>query len=139
MKHERGLFELYDDDPERAERIVCGSRRNFLKRSTAAAAILGAPMIFARNLAPGLMPVALAETAGLTLTTIPGKDPMIVLNDRPLNAEPLAHQLDDAVTPAKRMFVRNNGIVPLPTDPGAWRLTVTGEAATRDFTFSIED
>ncbi len=139
MKHERGLFELYDDDPERAEQILFGSRRNFLKFSTAAAAVFGAPMIFARNLPPGLMPISLAEAGALTLTTIPGKEPMIVLNDRPLNAEPLAHQLDDAVTPATRMFVRNNGIVPSLSDPDAWRLTITGEAAARELTFSIED
>lgn len=139
MKYERGLFELYNDDPERAERLLFGSRRNFLKLSAAVAAAIGAPMVFARNLPHGLMPIALAEAGTLTLTAIPGKEAMIVLNDRPLNAEPLAHQLDDEVTPATAMFVRNNGIVPTPGDPEGWRLTIVGEAAAREVTFSIKD
>lgn len=37
---------------------------------------------------------------------------MIVLNDKPWNIEAQAHLLDDKITPASSMFIRNNGLVP---------------------------
>ena len=41
-----------------------------------------------------------------------GKNGLILMNDRPLNAETPAHLLDDDVTPYEHFFVRNNGLVP---------------------------
>ncbi len=58
----------------------------------------------------GLIPAALAATD--EPFEIPGKDGLIVLNDRPLNAETPPHLLDDDIKPANRFFVRNNGIRP---------------------------
>ena len=50
-----------------------------------------------------MFPAALAETAnGLVLE---GKDGLVILGDRPINAETPAHLLDDDVTPAPRHFV----------------------------------
>ena len=37
---------------------------------------------------------------------------VIVLNDKPWNIEAQAHLLDDKITPASSMFIRNNGLVP---------------------------
>ncbi|MGH6903438.1 MAG: sulfite oxidase, partial [Geminicoccaceae bacterium] len=56
-----------------------------------------------------------------------GKDGLIVLNDRPVNAETPAHLLDDPVTPTARHFIRNNGNPPEEIDATTWRLVVDGE------------
>ena len=40
------------------------------------------------------------------------------------------HLLDDAVTPAPRMFVRNNGLPPISVDADNWRLRIDGEVET---------
>ena len=66
----------------------------------------------------------------------PGKRSMglIVLNDRPVNAETPAHLLDDRVTPASRLFVRNNGVPVIylngsaDTEPTFGALCATGTA-----------
>jgi DMSO/TMAO reductase YedYZ molybdopterin-dependent catalytic subunit len=62
-----------------------------------------------------------------------GKDGLTILNERPVNAETPAHLLDDNVTPASRLFVRNNGMVPeqaFTMDASNWMLTVDGEVDT---------
>ena len=76
----------------------------------------------------------LASTAPL-----PDKPGLRVLNDRPLNVETPAHLLDDDVTPADRLFVRNNGVPPPQADRAAWRLRVDGEACVAPATFSIAE
>lgn len=65
--------------------------------------------------------------------SIPGKPGLRILSERPLNAETPAHLLDDAVTPASRMFVRNNGVPPdtADIDPLDWSLELAGEACVR--------
>ena len=130
-KIERGLHELYQDDPQRADAVVFGrrtplGRRGFLKGAGLAAvtASLGAALPFGRLFPSGLIPAALAADGDLVIA---GKDGLIVLNDRPLNAETPPHLLDDDVTPNARYFVRNNGIPPETVDPDAWTLTVDGE------------
>lgn len=134
---ERGLSELMAD-PERASAELW-SRRGFLGAGTMT--LLGGGLRlavpFARFLPAGLVPVALADTpADRLLAEKPG---LRLLNDRPLNAETPAHLLDDDVTPAERLFVRNNGLPPVDPDPAAWRLTVTGESVPQPLTFSIAD
>jgi DMSO/TMAO reductase YedYZ molybdopterin-dependent catalytic subunit len=132
----RGLHELYRQDPERADRLLRGrgsdpiSRRGFLKNSglLAMSGALSAAIPFSRWMPSGLIPAALADT------TLPfelrGKDArLIVLNDRPVNAETPPDLLDDPVTPASRMFVRNNGLPPADVDIATWQLSVGGESA----------
>jgi DMSO/TMAO reductase YedYZ molybdopterin-dependent catalytic subunit len=123
------LFELYAEDPERADQIVFGrepepDRRGFLKGAGLATmgALLGAAIPFHRNMPSGFIPEALAAKA----FKITGKDGLSVLNDRPVNAETPAHLLNDAVTPTSRHFVRNNGIPPENMNPDGWSLTVDG-------------
>ncbi len=134
FKKERGLRELYQKDPEQAEAEILGlgnaiSRRNFFKKGgSVLAMMLGAQIPFLGNLPKGFLPVALADTT--EPFEIPGKNGLVVLNDRPLNAETPAHLLDDEVTPADRHFVRNNGLPPdlsNPADIAGWTLTVDGE------------
>ena len=130
MKRERGVHELFEQDPHRAEwelfgRIAQGNRRGFLKGAGLAtmASLLGAAIPFHRNMPAGFIPVALAQSN----MPIPGKDGLTVLNDRPLNAETPPHLLDDEVTPVSRHFIRDNGMPPKNTDGDSWMLTVDGE------------
>ena len=146
-KKERGICELYAEDPERADAIAFGrraysDRRGFLRGAglAAVAAALGAKMPFHRNFPAGLIPSALAdEPAGAVL--FEGKDGLVVLSDKPINLETPAHLLDDDVTPNARHFVRDNGIAPemaQKMDATGWTLTVDGEVE-RPLTLSLED
>lgn len=111
------------------------SRRRFIKSSTAFSALLGADIVFQKYLPPGLLPIALAETQ-----TIPGKDPeLVILNDRPLNAETPAHLLDDKVTPASRLFVRNNGLPPESPDATNWTLEIAGESVAKPRIWTLQE
>jgi DMSO/TMAO reductase YedYZ molybdopterin-dependent catalytic subunit len=144
-KRKRGIHELYGADPVEADRLVWGrrsdplTRRGFLNRGGLAAmsAVLGASIPFAHRMPQGLIPAALAQTP--EPFAIPGKAGLVVLNDRPINAETPAHLLDDPVTPARRLFVRNNGYPPVQSqiDPDAWTLQIDGESAQRAVTLSI--
>lgn len=141
----RGIHELYRDDPERADDLVWGrkpdpiSRRGFLTKGSlvAMSTAIGASIPFAHLMPSGLIPAALAQSDAPF--EIPGKEGLVVLNDRPLNAETPAHLLDDRVTPAKHLFVRNNGIPPVTTgiDVDAWELTFGGESIAEEVTLTI--
>jgi DMSO/TMAO reductase YedYZ molybdopterin-dependent catalytic subunit len=143
----RGIHELYNADPIAADEIVWGrktdpvTRRGFLTRGgiVAMSAALGASIPFAKFMPGGLIPAALAQTD--EPFEIPGKEGLIVLNDRPVNAETPAHLLDDRVTPGKHLFVRNNGRPPALSDidPAAWTLEIGGESAERNLTLSIAE
>lgn len=139
-KLERGLFELYRDDPERADALVFGrkvgpSRRGFLQGAGLAAmgAAVGAHIPFARDMPGGLIPAAFAQdkaaaAAGPQPLKIPGKAAITLLQEKPLVAETPEHLLDDDVTPNDKFYVRNNGIPPEPpADPKAWKITIDGE------------
>jgi len=143
----RGIHELYKSDPVAADATLWGrkidpiTRRGFLTKSSlvAMSAAVGASIPFAHLMPGGLIPAALAQTD--TPFEIPGKEGLIILNDRPVNAETPAHLLDDNITPAKHLFVRNNGIPPIATDidPNTWELQIGGESVARELTFTIAD
>jgi DMSO/TMAO reductase YedYZ molybdopterin-dependent catalytic subunit len=133
-KPERGLFELYRDDPERADALVFG-RRGLLKGASLAAmgAALGAAIPFAARMPSGLVPAALAQApaAAPKMLSMPGKAGIVILQDRPLVCETPEHMLDDEVTPNDRFFIRNNGGIPdVAADPKAWKIKVDGEVNT---------
>lgn len=141
----RGIHELYRADPIRADELVFGrksdpiSRRGFLTRGglVAMSTAIGASIPFADLMPAGLIPAAFAQATEPFV--IKGKENLIVLNDRPVNAETPAHLLDDDVTPAKYLFVRNNGTPPVTDkiDPDAWELEIGGESALQSVTLSI--
>jgi DMSO/TMAO reductase YedYZ molybdopterin-dependent catalytic subunit len=143
----RGIHELYKTDPIAADEMIWGrkadpvSRRGFLTKGglVAMSAAVGASIPFAEFMPGGLIPAALAQT--VEPFEIPGKEGLIVLNDRPVNAETPAHLLDDRVTPGKHLFVRNNGRPPAMADidPAAWALEIGGESAARQVTLSIDE
>jgi len=130
---ERSYLELHRDDPERADALAWGRRGTL--RGTALASMgvaLGAAIPFHASMPAGLLPAALAQPADAPATLrMDGKAPLILLGDRPLVAETPETMLDEPVTSAARMFVRNNGQLPAPATEGlAWRLTVDGEVNT---------
>ncbi len=133
---ERGLSQLLED-PEYAAELL--SRRGFLSGGVGfgLASLLRTTIPLARVLPAGLIPIALAESErGSVLVDKPG---LRLLNDRPVNAETPAHLLDDEVTPAARLFVRNNGIPPADVRPQHWTLSIAGESCHTPKTFSIAE
>ena len=142
-----GIHELYGEDAIGADRLLWGrvahpiTRRGFLRGSGLAAmsGALGAAIPFAQWMPGGLIPAAYAQTADPF--TIPGKAGLRVLNDRPLNAETPAHLLDDEVTPAEALFVRNNGTPPVTEslDPLEWVVEVAGESCIRPRRFTLRE
>lgn len=140
-----GIHALYAENPEAADWRLWGrradplTRRGFLGGAgyVAMAGALGGAIPFGALMPAGLIPAALAQAPAAF--EIPGKDGLMVLNDRPLNAETPAWLLDEDVTPASRLFVRNNGIPPQDVDEAAWRLEVGGEACLRPGSFSLAD
>lgn len=143
----RGIHELYAEDPAHADKRLWDrevdplTRRGFLKRSSllAMAAAVGGSIPFADKMPGGLIPAAFAQSD--EPFTIEGKEGLVVLNDRPVNAETPPHLLDDDITPAKHMFVRNNGLPPEQDsiDVDAWELEVEGESCTNPTTFTIAE
>ena len=147
MKKTRGIHNLYAKDEIQADEIAWGrktdplSRRGFLRNSglIAMTSALGASIPFAKYMPAGLIPAAFSQSNDLF--NLLGKDGLTLLNDRPINAETPAHLLDDKVTPASRLFVRNNGIQPgiEELDPNNWTLTIAGEACAKKRTLSLKE
>lgn len=138
------LNQLYKTSPTEADKLLWGntrthSRRGFLSKGAVATmgAALGMSIPFSKNMPAGLIPAAFA--AANAPEQIEGKDGLIVLNDRPVNAETPAHLLNDDVTPNNRVFVRNNGIPPSNINPDTWRLEIGGESCARATTFTIAE
>ena len=92
------------------------NRRTFIKKGLLAAysSALGMNIVFGHTMPVDYKPVLLGQKPASRPS---GKHPgMVVLNDRPWNVEAQAHLLDDKITPADKMFIRNNGQVPRNMD-----------------------
>ncbi len=135
-KKEIGIHEAYAKDPIKADLELFDresdpiTRRGFLKKSSLLTmmAVVGSNIPFADKMPSGLIPAALAnETESFA---IEGKEGLIYLNDRPVNAETPPHLLDDDITPSKHLFIRNNGQAPMNTDPSGWQLKITADEGT---------
>lgn len=113
------------------------SRRKFLIGGSAFSVALGMPIPFEKHLPRGVVPVALAQGNAVS---VPGREELTLLSERPLNAETPAHFLDDKVTPAHRMFIRNNGVPPdvSSVNDETWVLQIDGEIETPT-TFTIAE
>ncbi|NHE55732.1 sulfite oxidase [Cyclobacterium plantarum] len=114
------------------------NRRNFIRKTSLGSlgALLGAKIVYA--LPEGYLPLALHQEND------PGKlfgkhEEMVVLNDQPWNVEAQAHLLDEPVTPADKMFIRNNGIIPEDVDVNSWTLTIKGESSSQEKTYSLQE
>lgn len=116
------------------------SRRKFITQATLASlgAALGANVVFGNRLPKGWLPVLMEDNPGEF--PIPGKHKdLIILNDKPWNIETPAHLLDDKITPADKLFVRNNGLPPTDIDASSWTLTIEGEAVEKPVTLSLQE
>ncbi|MEQ1752122.1 MAG: sulfite oxidase [Prosthecobacter sp.] len=117
------------------------NRRGFLNRLGLASltAAIGAEIVFADKMPSGLIPAAFAQ--GSESLSIPGKEGLSIFNNRPMVAETPAHLLDDEVTPAKHLFVRNNGLSPAPDllDPSKWTLEIAGESCAKPVTLTLKE
>jgi DMSO/TMAO reductase YedYZ molybdopterin-dependent catalytic subunit len=145
-RKERGLQELYHQDPEAADYHIWGretpanSRRGFLKKGSLLlmSSVLGAPIAFARHVPRGWVPAALLENNAPF--PIPGKhEGLTILNNRPWNVETPPHLLDPNITPANVLFIRNNGIVPEKPNPATWTLEIGGESVLQPKTYSLSE
>ncbi|GAB3566517.1 molybdopterin-dependent oxidoreductase [Spirosoma luteolum] len=111
-------------------------RRGFLKAGslTTLTTLLGTSIVFADRLPRHYLPLVF-DTNPLTDKH---KD-MVVLNDKPWNVEATPTLLDDAVTPASKMFIRNNGLIPEHIDAANWTLTIKGESVKASKTYTLAD
>lgn len=101
------------------------------------ASLLGAPIVFGKEMPKGYWPLALQDPDPFKL--FDKDDEMVILNDRPWNIEAQAHLLDDKITPNKCMFIRNNGKIPQQINTNGWKLTIDGEAARQSKTYSLQE
>ena len=111
-------------------------RRGFLKKSSLATltALLGGDIVFAHKLPRNYLPVA------VDVDPMASKNKgLVVLNDKPWNVETPAHLLDDAITPADKLFIRNNGLMPPTVSVDTWTLTVNGESVKKAKTYTLAD
>lgn len=145
-KQQIGLHELYAQGPVRADELLWGrvgrkhDRRGFIRQGALAAIglALGSKMVFADNFPVGMIPAGLANSN--EAFSLPGKrEGLVVLNDKPVNAETPPHLLDDELTPNDLFFVRNNGIPPNTVDLAAWTLTIEGESASQKKTYTLAE
>jgi len=114
------------------------TRRDFISKSVLSyfSLCLGTKIVFAENLKNGFIPVILNTDDAYSMA---GKHKdLIVLNDKPINAETPPHLLDDALTPNNKFFVRNNGIPPRNIDLNSWNLKIEGESAQQKMTFTCQ-
>ncbi|MBP7770047.1 MAG: sulfite oxidase [Aliarcobacter sp.] len=144
--NEIGIHEAYLNDPIKSDLDIFGrdsdetSRRGFLRKSSllAMAAVVGSNIPFASNMPSGLIPAALANS--IEPFRIEGKDGLIYLNDRPVNAETPPHLLNDEFTPPKHFFIRNNGLTPEKTiNPEEWTVEIAGESCEKPTTFTLAE
>ncbi|TMM57480.1 sulfite oxidase [Maribacter algarum] len=114
-------------------------RRFFIEKTALASmtALLGTEIVLGASMPKGYTPLALQDPDPFKMF---GKDPqMVVLNSKPWNMEAQAHLLDDKITPAKFMFIRNNGLIPENIDIDKWNLTIDGESVQEEKTYSLSE
>jgi DMSO/TMAO reductase YedYZ molybdopterin-dependent catalytic subunit len=97
--------------------------------------MLGASLVFGENIPEHYIPLFMEQGDPASLF---GKHhEMVVLNDRPWNIEATAHLLDDPITPASKMFIRNNGSIPEINDSANWKLTIDGESVRQTKSYTL--
>ena len=117
------------------------SRRKLLLAGASTLAVTTIPM--AKYMPKGFIPLAVANDSEVSLSgdqLMADKVGLTTLNARPINMETPAHLLDDSITPANRLFVRNNGTLPDYDEhpASAWTLTIDGEVEN-ELSLAIDD
>ncbi len=113
------------------------NRRGFLRNSSLATltALLGTDIVFTHKLPQYYRPLAFDDIDPMAAKN----KGLVVLSDKPWNVETPAHLLDDAITPADKLFIRNNGLMPASVSPDSWTLTINGESVRKARTYTIAD
>ena len=123
-----------DQDPQVSygkHAIVTGRRGAMSGSSLVGLGVAISAVPLAVKIAGEVIVPAAAQRTAPEILRMDGKAPLVLLSDRPLVAETPESLLDDAVTPAEKMFIRMNGGIPEPVaDPNAWRFRVEGEVNT---------
>ena len=114
------------------------SRKDFIKKVSLITfgSVMLQDVVFAKNLSKGPFKNL---TEGDDLKSMKKSSELTVLNNRPWNVETPAHLLDDLITPADKLFVRNNGLPPNSIDVDNWKLTIEGESAEKTVSLSIAE
>lgn len=110
-----------------------------MKKATLAsmATVIGTPIVYGELMPANYVPLAAQKPDPYKLFGL--HDEMVVLNDRPWNIEAKAHLLDEKVTSAQNMFIRNNGIVPTNIDVNTWKVRFDGESIQTEKTFTLQE
>ena len=115
------------------------NRRSFIKKGLLATftTALGTDIVFGKLIPDGYIPLVFDQEDFYKRYK---KDKgMVILNDKPWNAEAQAHILDEQITSASKMFVRNNGLIPQNIDSTQWLLTIDGESVVEKKDYTLED
>lgn len=114
-------------------------RRTFVKKTalSSIAGLVGTPIVFGKKMPPNYLPVVFQDADPYQLFGL--NQEMVVLNDRPWNIEAKAHLLNENITSAQNMFIRNNGIIPKDIDIENWSLTIDGESVKAQKTYSLKE
>lgn len=117
-----------------------GNRRNFLKAGALSFAAMALPTSWLWGKPAKKAPLLPQGSSQLLEGGLPGKHPeLVVLNNKPWNVETPPHLLDDAITPANKLFVRNNGLMPEKINVDQWTLTIDGESVEKPLTFTLAE
>ncbi|WP_031429205.1 sulfite oxidase [Flavimarina sp. Hel_I_48] len=114
-------------------------RRRFVQKSTLVylSTLLGTDIVFGKIMPADYTPVALQDPDPFKMFNKDSE--MEILNDKPWNIESKAHLLNDAVTPNKYMFIRNNGRIPEEIDEDKWKVHFDGESIMEETTFTLKE
>ncbi|MEQ6124624.1 sulfite oxidase [Pseudotenacibaculum sp. MALMAid0570] len=112
-------------------------RREFIQKAslTSVAITLGTKIVYA--LPKGYTPLAFQDPDPFKMFKL--NEEMVVLNNKPWNIEAQAHLLNDAITPNSKMFIRNNGQIPLDIDVNTWKLEIDGESVKQKKSYTLQD
>lgn len=103
----------------------------------AISSVIGADIVFGDTLPASYELLALQDPDPFALFNKDSQ--MVLLNDKPWNMEAQAHLLDDAITPEKYMFIRNNGLIPENIDANKWTLKFDGESVRQEKTYTLAE
>ena len=113
-------------------------RRQILTGLGAAALTVGPARAADQGWLAPQLPAGTKEEA--TLQSLPGKQKLICLSDRPPNYEAPISAFRTAITPDDQFFVRYHlAAIPSLADLNKWSLTVGGDAAEKQITLSLND